>query len=302
MYSIVICTRNRAPILEICVSTLVSTWNHKTKGNEILVIDNNSSDDTEQVIERYSSRDLSIIYIKEEKVGLSHARNLGVISSKNHWVIFIDDDCYVEKNFFLELEKTIVNFSFDAFTGNYLPWFRSSKPKWISNDFGRKSIKAIDIMEIEHPDFFSGGIMAFKKSALIDIGLFPSVLGMQGKKISYGEETYVEERLKVKNYSLGINPNWIIFHLVREEKMTLRWQLIHKYAQARDDVRIRGSENIFRLVFKPFYVLGVQFIPRTKDLLCKKDYYWQNYVLDLLEYFAFNSGRIVGRYLSKKLP
>lgn len=300
-YSIIICTYNRADILRHCFESLVVNLPNAKQLDLIIVVDNNSSDNTKELSVEFQ-KSLPIYYFLEPNIGLSKSRNTAIKISSSEILVFLDDDCYLSQNFFQELENTILKYNFDAFTGNYLPWYKQDKPKWISKDFGSKDIKAKKVMEIEDPDFFTGGIMAFKKDVLIDVGLFPTSLGMRGNKISYGEETFVEEKLRANNYKLGINPKWVIHHLVRPEKLTLRWHFVHKYAQARDDYRIRGKENLLRLILKPFYVLVIKFIPSTRDLFFKKEYYWQNYLLDLGEYFAYNAGRIVGRIFYTKLP
>lgn len=86
--SILICTYNRASVLENTLSALVGVVGHDTSNCEILVVDNASTDDTAKVVSAYSS----VRYIYEPKLGLSCARNRAMDESTGEWIIFVDDD------------------------------------------------------------------------------------------------------------------------------------------------------------------------------------------------------------------
>ena len=64
---------------------------------EIVVVDNNSTDDTRQVVEEFErTSGLHVEYVFEAETGLSFARNSGVIVSRGEIVAFTDDDCIVD--------------------------------------------------------------------------------------------------------------------------------------------------------------------------------------------------------------
>jgi glycosyltransferase involved in cell wall biosynthesis len=86
---------------------------------EILVVDDGSTDDTEQVMARYSPR---VTYIRQDNQGVSTARNLGLEQSRGEWVCFLDaDDVWHPSKLARQLEEIQrdpeVLF---AFTGYYL--------------------------------------------------------------------------------------------------------------------------------------------------------------------------------------
>ncbi len=61
---------------------------------ELIVVDNNSSDDTRAVVERFREASfLTVKYLKESKQGLSFARNTGVREATSSIIAFTDDDC-----------------------------------------------------------------------------------------------------------------------------------------------------------------------------------------------------------------
>src|SRR4029453_11364149 len=106
--SVVIGTRNRAKMLD---KALDSVLHQESKGArvryEVIVVDNNSSDGTREVVERYikqGARDLK--YLFEEKQGVSYARNCGVANADAPIIAFTDDDVFVTKEWVANI-KTV---------------------------------------------------------------------------------------------------------------------------------------------------------------------------------------------------
>src|SRR5690606_25506877 len=73
---------------------------------EHVIIDNDSTDDTNKIVTDWISRypNINSKIIIERKKGLSNARNCGIQNSKGELVIFTDDDCrmtvdYINKAF-----------------------------------------------------------------------------------------------------------------------------------------------------------------------------------------------------------
>ena len=60
----------------------------------LVICDNNSKDDTEQVVREFESQNSApaVVYVKETNQGLSHSRNAGIRAGKSEIIGFIDDD------------------------------------------------------------------------------------------------------------------------------------------------------------------------------------------------------------------
>src|SRR5271166_1223238 len=94
--SLVICTRNRASQLAESLRSLTrlqypATW-------ELIIVDNGSKDETQDVIKNYNES-LPLRTVIEPRVGLGRARNRGWSSSQGDIVAFTDDDCYPAHDF-----------------------------------------------------------------------------------------------------------------------------------------------------------------------------------------------------------
>lgn len=85
-FSIVVPTRNRSGMLENCLKN-ITNFDYPKNNFEVLVVDNNSKDNTKNVVVKYGFK-----YIKISKIGPSFARNKGILTAKNQYVICIDDD------------------------------------------------------------------------------------------------------------------------------------------------------------------------------------------------------------------
>ncbi|MCX5704347.1 MAG: glycosyltransferase family A protein [Candidatus Omnitrophica bacterium] len=88
LVGIVIATYNRANLLKRAIEGVL---NQTYKNLEIIIVDDGSTDNTEQIVKEY--RDLRIQYIRNSKNrGASVARNIGIKSSKGDFIAFLDSD------------------------------------------------------------------------------------------------------------------------------------------------------------------------------------------------------------------
>ena len=80
-----------------CLDSILAT-DYPADRREILVIDNDSSDDTAALI-----RSRPVTYLREAKRGVSNARNRGIADSRGEILAFVDADCLVEPQWLTEL-------------------------------------------------------------------------------------------------------------------------------------------------------------------------------------------------------
>ena len=83
--TVVICTRDRPDALRRCLASL---QNQTRQADQMLVVDNASKDENVRDIAREAGAD----YLREERLGLDHARNAGALAALGDIVLFTDDD------------------------------------------------------------------------------------------------------------------------------------------------------------------------------------------------------------------
>lgn len=101
-FSVVIPTYNRLPILQKCLKALESQHlndDNVTLGYEIVLVDDGSSDGTLAWLEENAAQFPHVRSHSQNHAGPAAARNLGVKQAKGDFIIFIDSDLVVTKNF-----------------------------------------------------------------------------------------------------------------------------------------------------------------------------------------------------------
>jgi glycosyltransferase involved in cell wall biosynthesis len=96
--SVIIPTFNRASVLPRAIDSVLK---QSHPADEIMVIDDGSTDETRQLIQQQYSE---IIYINQPNKGVSSARNTGIKNAKGNWICLLDSDDSWQPN---KLEKQI---------------------------------------------------------------------------------------------------------------------------------------------------------------------------------------------------
>ena len=93
----------------------------KREDIEILLIDNNSNDETKAITLEQKEKCNFLTYHFESRQGLAKARNKGIEISKGKVISFIDDDIVLDKNWLKEIILAIEKHSYKAFGGKVIP-------------------------------------------------------------------------------------------------------------------------------------------------------------------------------------
>jgi len=187
----------------------------------VLVVDNGSTDETSGVCEGFSG-ELNVRYVVESKMGLSHARNRAVEECNTEYLVFLDDDAKPDPRWIDAIEDGIEKWNPDFFGGPYRPFYRIEKPDWLPEEFGSQYTEREE-RHLEPGEHVSGGNMGWRTSLLHSLGGFPEDLGMKGKNLGLGEETYLVNYVHWYMPEMqGIFlPKMSMKHLVSEEKMSV---------------------------------------------------------------------------------
>lgn len=194
---------------------------------ECVVVNNNSTDETVCVVERFIEEhpEFEIRLVTETKQGLSHARNCGIESSSAEVIAIIDDDEVINEEF---IEAYIHLFArhpeVASAGGKIIPRYRSSRPRWMSKYTERPIANPIDLGEGEQPFpngmIPGGGNMAIRRSALGRYGVFDPNLGRRGELLIGGEENDLFQRLAQGGELCWYCPRAVMFHIIPDEKLT----------------------------------------------------------------------------------
>lgn len=118
--SVVIVTRNRAELLK---DTLASITRQSRQPDEVIVVDNDSKDNTKEAALNFSDR-LNIKYIYEPTRGIPHARNAGIRNATGDIIASIDDDCVADENWLKYIEIPFIKDPNLGVVGGEVSYFR----------------------------------------------------------------------------------------------------------------------------------------------------------------------------------
>lgn len=128
--TVAICTRNRAEQLRRGLEALGEVITPERLTWEVLVVDNGSTDHTQQVIGSFAGR-LPIRSLTEDKPGVSHARNRAVAEAKGDYICWTDDDTRLHPNWLNGYLDAFVRHPDGAiFAGRVLPVLEGRPPTW----------------------------------------------------------------------------------------------------------------------------------------------------------------------------
>ena len=129
--SIVLCTYNRSQLLDAALRALEQQTLDPAR-IEIIVVDNNSPDDTAAVVSRHAGRFPQIQYVFEPVQGLPIARNTGLAMARATIIAFTDDDVEVAPEWATAILKAFEDADVDFIGGKVVPaWGATKRPAWV---------------------------------------------------------------------------------------------------------------------------------------------------------------------------
>lgn len=130
--SVVVCCHNSALRLRQTLEHLLRQHVSSILQWEVLIIDNRSNDETVTVAKScWDSEVIPLRIIREERIGLSHARARGFAEAKFTFVSFVDDDNWVNPHFVQNVYQIFVAHNdVGCCGGPSEPVFESEPPSW----------------------------------------------------------------------------------------------------------------------------------------------------------------------------
>jgi glycosyltransferase involved in cell wall biosynthesis len=233
--SIIVLTRNRAPLLE---KNLVSLSKQLAGGDEIIIINNNSSDKTSEVIKKYQ-KELPISAFNSRSHGYPKLYNLAASKARKDILVFIDDDCVASPNYISCIKK-----SHQIYPGAVLQGKTHSLPKdkllsdisedlvdnWIKVNQRGKMLTVID-----------------NKNLALPRHIFTEIGGFSLKMASGSEDLELGFRLYRAGATIRFIPKMIVYH---HERTTLNGFL-------KQHLRIARSHAVYDLTSRSGASLGL---------------------------------------------
>jgi GT2 family glycosyltransferase len=246
--TVAICTWNRATLLDRTLTELRCL--NATPGIEweLLIVDNNCTDETQSVSSKHASS-LPLRYVKEEEQGLSNARNRALAEARFDWVVFTDDDVLVDPGwlaaYVAEIQRADQNVV--ILGGEIRPWFpEPPEPAlavalpMVGDGFCARRIPA-DLRITSSTDYLPlGANFAVRRSLLADRRFNPD-LGVAGSQRILGEEVELFRAL----LTTGLVGSWVpgasVQHYVEPARLRLASLRRQLFGIGRQTIRTDGA-------------------------------------------------------------
>jgi glycosyltransferase involved in cell wall biosynthesis len=255
--TVILCTYNRARSLSKALESVASSALPISIDWEVLVVDNNSSDETRELVEdfcrRYPGR---FRYLLEPHQGKSYALNSGIREAQGDVLAFMDDDATVDPAWLGNLTDGLLNGEWAGAGGRIVLQWPASLPGWleVEGPLARHPFPGFDqgheAKQLIGPPF--GANMAFRKEMFEKHGVFRTDLGPSPNREvpCPNEDTEFGRRLIAAGERLRYEPSAVVYHPVPESRINkeyfLEWHFDSGRAQARE-FPVRPVREVSRL-------------------------------------------------------
>jgi glycosyltransferase involved in cell wall biosynthesis len=269
--TILICTYNRARRLREMLLSLAET--RTVRAWDVMVVDNNSGDDTREVVESLiAGYPAPLFYVFEPRQGKSHALNSGIEQSRGDVIVMTDDDVLVGPEW-VDASCTILDMhpDIDYSGGPVRPIWGAVPPAWLDQRRGDLwgTLAILDygpapfVFE-ERQRVPLGANMAVRRRLIERIGGFHPELGRRGRSLLGQEQAEFFARAREFGARGAYVPHMEVQHHVPAERLTKdyfrRWWYWKGVSRARVDAMHHRTELGLDLRAVPYLARVPRFI------------------------------------------
>ena len=247
--TVVLCTYNRCETLAKALRSVAMSKVPESLGWEVLVVDNNSDDQTRNVVDEYCTEFPGRFrYLFESQPGKSHALNSGIEAARGQLLAFMDDDVIVEPMWLQNLTARLHDRKWAGCGGRILPQWTCSPPSWLPRVLAPLALFDIGLQAGPLTESPFGTNMAYRREMFEKYGGFRSDLGPRpGRDIQHSEDAEFGNRLLAAGEPLWYEPSAIVYHPVARDRLRKEYFLAWWFNKSRADVRAYGPPVVSKL-------------------------------------------------------
>lgn len=231
--TVIVPAYNVEKYIEKCLASLV---NQTYKNLKILVVNDGSTDNTKQIIEKYEKEYENLKLLNKKNGGLSSARNFGLKNTKTKYVTFVDGDDYLELNTYELIMKKIEEEKTDLGIFNF------------KKVYSQKIINSKLDEKIYNKNFLK---YLFSKSIEADIVVWNKI---------FKTDIILKNQIYFENRAYFEDTGFIFRYLYFIKKVSLVELPLYNYIQRENSITkkfnpiiINSCENTYKII-KEFYI------------------------------------------------
>jgi glucosyl-dolichyl phosphate glucuronosyltransferase len=244
--TVILCTYNRCESLSKALESVAASSVPASVDWDVLVVDNNSRDQTRAVVEGYCRRYPNRFgYLFEPQQGKSYALNSGIRASNADVLAFMDDDVEVDANWLYNLTASLDGGQvWSGAGGRILPEMGFIPPPWLDSGtrYALAPLAMFDLgasaCELREAPF--GTNMAFRREMFSKHGDFRTDLGPRPGSEIRNEDVEFGNRLLVAGERFWYEPSAVVYHSVPPNRLNKTYFLAWWFDKGRADLRQNG--------------------------------------------------------------
>jgi GT2 family glycosyltransferase len=248
--STVIATYNRAALLRDCLDRLVAQA--YLPGDEIVVVDNASSDDTPAAIREAAARSrVPLRYLRETQPGKTPALNAGLAVATGELLALTDDDIVVAEDWIATIRRIFTEDAQLALVGGRVdPRWERPAPRWLRVSEHQPYDRMTSPLALLHygdrqplgARTAIGANLVVRRAVLEAVGGFTATLGRLRGTLMCGEDHDFCQRVAAAGYRCEYRPDLRVQHWVPADRLNLRYYARWFYWSGITNARLEQSD------------------------------------------------------------
>jgi glycosyltransferase involved in cell wall biosynthesis len=242
---------------------------------EVLVIDNNSSDHTREVVAEFAKSRPAPRYVHEGRQGLDYARNRAISEARGDIIVFGDDDILVQPDWIAQMTVPLLAdgaHRIGAVGGEVIPVFPDGLPDWVREWHAPLAFRP-DTGPLDAKHAPMGANLAFPKWIFDQFGPFHTALDRAAGNYFSGGDSEMIRRVRAAGLEVWFSAAAAVKHQMPASRTSFRYASRHAFDSARSRVIDRagqpGATGYFvgRLIANIFKAFGFAILALANVLL-----------------------------------
>jgi glycosyltransferase involved in cell wall biosynthesis len=244
--TVLLSTRNRSEVLGSVLESFCRLQTPRS-GWKLVIVDNGSSDQTNDVINSYANR-LPLESLAEGKKGKNFALNAGLSSIEGDLTVLTDDDVFPYEDWLVQLRLAAdIHPEFTIFGGSIVPHWEVVPPKWTRWADQGAAFAVTDPTWEEGPIAANrvwGPNMAVRSLVFHSGTRFNTSIGPQGSNYVQGGDTELTRRLETLGHKAWHVHGAVVRHFIRKEQLDKAWVMRRAIRHGRGEFRLEQTNEV----------------------------------------------------------